>query len=191
MRFGELMSKIGVKPIILPSEVKVDLAEGKVFIKGKDGEVDLGLLPKEIKLSVEQDKIYLKIPDDSNRKVKALHGLYRSLISNAVAGVQKIWEKKLEIVGTGFGVKTQGEDLAFKIGYSHPVIFKKISGIKFSVDGNNKIIISGADKQLVGQTAYKIKKIKIPDVYKGKGIKYDGEILKIKPGKKAKTAETN
>src|SRR3989344_5586731 len=122
------------------------------------------------------------------KKVKALHGLYRTLISNAMQGVVTPWQKRLEIVGTGYNAKMQGEDLALKVGYSHPIVFKKVTGIKFQVDGNNIIIISGVDKQLVGQVAHQIKTNKKPDPYKGKGIRYEGERLKLKPGKKAKTA---
>ncbi len=102
--------------------------------------------------------------------------------------MEKPWQKRLEVVGTGYNVKLQGEDLVFKLGYSHPVVFKKVTGIKFQVEGNNKVIIEGVDKQLVGQIAYQIKMLKKPDVYKGKGIRYEGEKLRIKPGKKAKAA---
>jgi large subunit ribosomal protein L6 len=118
---------------------------------------------------------------------KSLHGLFRSLIANAVAGVETPWEKKLEVAGTGFNVKMQGEDLVFKVGYNHPVIFKKVEGVKYTVEGNTKVQVKSIDKQLVGEIAYKIKMIRKPDVYKGKGIKYEGEKLRIKPGKKAKT----
>lgn len=110
------------------------------------------------------------------------------MINNAIVGVEKPWQKRLEVVGTGFNVKVQGNDIVFKVGYSHPVVFKSVSGVTLQVEGNNKVIISGADKQLVGQVAFQIKCIRKPDVYKGKGIRYEGEVLRIKPGKKAKAA---
>ena len=100
----------------------------------------------------------------------------------------KPWEKKLEVVGTGFNVKQQGEDLVLKIGYSHPAVIKKVPNITLKAEGNTTIVVSGPDKQLVGQVAYLIKHIRKPDAYKGKGVRYQGEQLKLKPGKKAKTA---
>ncbi len=181
------MSKIGEKPIPLPQEIKVEVQGKKINIKGKEGEIKLDI-PNQLSVSIDKGQLMVKV-DKNDKTAKALHGLYRSLISNAIQGVQKAWEKKLEVTGTGFGVQLQEDDLVFKVGYSHPVVFKKKAGIKFAIEGSNKVTISGADKQLVGQIAYQIKKIKLPDVYKGKGIKYEGEHLRIKPGKKAKAAE--
>lgn len=181
------MSKIGEKPIILPDEVQVEVKEHSVLVKGKEGEIEI-FLSKHLSLERKDNELRIKRAKDE-KKQKSLHGLYRSLIANAVSGVQKPWEKRLELIGTGYTVKLQGEDLEFKLGFSHKIMFKKVLGIKFQVEGGSKIVVTGCDKQLVGQVAYKIKNLKKPDVYKGKGILFEGEKLRIKPGKKAKTAE--
>ncbi len=180
------MSKIGQKVIPVPASVQVEIAEPIVKVKSNAGELSF-TLPKTINITREGDM--LTVTRTSEKKdSKSLHGLYRSLIANAVNGLNKSWEKRLEVVGTGFNVKLQGEDLVFKVGYSHLVTFKKVEGIKYQVEGNNKVIIAGPDKQLVGQVAYQIRIIRKPDVYKGKGIRYEGEKIKLKAGKKAKTA---
>jgi large subunit ribosomal protein L6 len=183
---GNFMSKIGERPIILSSVVTLAIDGNKISIKGPQGEMFFDV-PKEITLVQEEKNLLIKRNNDE-KKVRSLHGLYRQLIGNAVIGVEKPWEKKLEVVGTGYTVKLQGEDLVFKIGYSHLVTFKKQPGIKYKVEGNNKVTVEGYDKQMVGQVAYQIKMIRKPDVYKGKGIRYLGEKLRIKPGKKAKAA---
>jgi len=180
------MSKIGEKPVVISAAVNLTIDDNKINIKGPLGEMSF-VVPKELTLIREGNNLILK-RKNNEKKVRSIHGLYRQLIGNAVSGVEKAWEKKLEVVGTGFTVKLQGEDLAFKVGYSHQVVFKKQPGIKYQVEGNNKVIVSGFDKQLVGQVAYQIRIIKKPDVYKGKGIRYLGEKLRIKPGKKAKAA---
>lgn len=178
------MSKIGQKIITTPSAVQVTINEKQVNVKGAKGEMSF-TLPRE--LSIEQNEGAFTVKrSNETKKVKALHGLYRNLIANAIQGVNTGWEKRLEIVGTGFNVKMQGADLLFKLGFSHPVIYKPVEGIQFQVDGNNKIIVKGFDKQLVGQVAHQIKMIRKPDVYKGKGIRYEGEYIKTKAGKKAK-----
>lgn len=180
------MSKIGNKTIDIPASVNVSVNERMVEVRGPEGALSIEV-PKTI--SVEKTDTSVTLSRQTEVKyVKALHGLYRQLISNAVEGVVKPWQKRLEIVGTGFNVKMQGEDLSLKVGYSHQVIFHKVEGVKYAVEGNNKIIVSGVDKQLVGQVAHKIKMVRKPDPYKGKGIRYEGEQLKLKPGKKAKTA---
>ncbi|MCX7880915.1 MAG: 50S ribosomal protein L6 [Patescibacteria group bacterium] len=182
------MSKIGEKPVVIKEGVSIIQDKEKILIKGKEGELMINL-PPDLVLENKDNLLFLKRKNNKS-KVKALHGLYRQLINNAVIGVNKRWEKRLEIVGTGYNVKLQGEDLVFKLGYSHPVIFKKREGIKFNVEGNNKVIVSGCDKQLVGEIAYQIKMLKKPDAYKGKGIRYEDEKLRIKPGKKAKATST-
>ena len=184
--FGNFMSKIGEKPVVLSSTVNVTIDDNKINIKGPQGEMFFDV-PKEISVVKEENNLIIK-RKNNEKKVRSLHGLYRQLISNAITGVEKPWEKKLEVVGTGYTVKLQGEDLVFKIGYSHLVTFKKQPGIKYAVEGNNKLTVLGFDKQMVGQIAYQIKMIRKPDVYKGKGIRYLGEKLRIKPGKKAKAA---
>lgn len=179
------MSKIGQKAIPVSGSVQLTIQDNAILVKGPKGEMKV-VFPGNISVVKENDTLIVK-RDGNSTKSKADHGLFRSLIANAVSGVENLWTKNLEVVGTGFNVKLQGQDLIFKIGYSHPVIFKKIEGITYQVDGNNKCIVSGIDKQLVGQTAFQIKLLRKPDVYKGKGIRYEGEVVRIKPGKKAKT----
>jgi len=180
------MSKIGEKPIILSSTVNLTVEENKINVKGPQGEMFFDV-PKELNIFRKDNHLIIE-RKNNDKKVRSIHGLYRQLLSNAITGVEKVWEKKLEVVGTGFTVKLQGEDLVFKIGYSHLVTYKKQPGIKYAIEGNNKVTVSGFDKQMVGQVAYQIKMIRKPDVYKGKGIRYLGEKLRIKPGKKAKAA---
>ncbi len=182
------MSKIGSKTIEVPSGVTVDVAKNKVTVKGSEGELIL-IIPNELEVTKKDNLISLKRLNET-KKTKSAHGLFRQLVANAITGVQKPWQKRLEIVGTGYNARLQGEDLVLRLGYSHPVVFKKVAGVRYQVEGNNKVVISGADKQLVGQVAYQIKTLKKPDPYKGKGIRYEGEKLKLKPGKKAKAAGT-
>lgn len=180
------MSKIGQKNISIPEGVDIIIDKKKIIIKGPLAELTINL-PESLEIIKEENNLIIKRAND-NKKTKSTHGLYRQLINNAVIGVCKLWEKKLKVVGTGYNVKLDKNDLVFKIGYSHPVIFKKVEGINFQVIGNNTVVVSGCDKQLVGEVAYQIKMLKKPDVYKGKGIQYEGEKLRVKPGKKAKTA---
>lgn len=180
------MSKIGEKPVPLPAGVQLSITGNTVVVKGSKGTMQV-IVPMELVIEKKDNVLNLRRQDE-RKSTKAMHGLFRSLIANAVAGVETPWTKRLEIVGTGFTAKLQGADLALKIGFSHTVIYKKVENIVFQVEGNNKIVISGVDKQLVGQVAYQIKILKKPDPYKGKGIRYDGEVIKLKPGKKAKTA---
>ncbi|MBI4004779.1 50S ribosomal protein L6 [Candidatus Roizmanbacteria bacterium] len=179
------MSKIGEKLIPVPDSVHVAIQGNTLRVTGKHGVLSISV-PVVLDIHREENSISVKRKTE-NKSTKSLHGLYRSLIANAVQGVEEPWKKKLEIVGTGYNVKLEGENLVFKVGYSHPVVFKRIAGTIYQVEGNNKVIVSGVDKQLVGQTAYQIKLIRKPDAYKGKGIRFEGERLRIKPGKKAKT----
>jgi large subunit ribosomal protein L6 len=180
-----MSSKVGDRLILIPATVTVEMAGQQVTVKGKEGSIKLEL-PRQLSLKRDGENLVIERRQE-NISASSLHGLFRTLIFNAVQGVEKPWEKRLEIVGTGFNVKLQGEDLVLKLGFSHQVVFKKPEAIKFAVQGNNKIIVMGVDKQLVGEVAYQIKKIRKPDVYKGKGIRYEGEKVRIKPGKKAKT----
>lgn len=185
MKFGK-MSKIGQKPVTLSAGVQLTLEDQIVKIKGSKGHMQV-VLPSEIKAEKTGDTLVLKRLDES-KVTKAKHGLMRSIIANGVTGVETPWSKRLEIVGTGYTAKLQGSDLNLKIGFSHLVVYKKVEGVTFQVEGNNKIVVSGVDKQLVGQVAYQIKILKKPDAYKGKGIRYEGEVIKLKPGKKAQKA---
>ncbi len=182
------MSKIGEKPIEIPKEVTILIDKNNLKVKGPLGEMSY-LLPECLEASLVNNQLIIKRQNDQ-KKTKSLHGLYRQLINNGVLGVVKMWEKRLKVVGTGYNVKLENGDLVFKVGYSHPVIFKKVPNVNFQVIGNNVVVVSSFDKQLVGEVAYQIKMIKKPDVYKGKGIQYEGEKLRIKPGKKAKAAGT-
>lgn len=179
------MSKIGQQPIPVPASVQISIDGNGVTVTGKLGNIAF-TVPNGLKVEKTGETLRVTRKDDT-KKLKSLHGLYRNLISNAVKGVEDPWQKRLEVVGTGYNVKLQGEDLVFKVGYSHNVVFKKVSGVSYQVEGNNKVVVSGVDRQFVGQIAYQIKIIKKPDAYKGKGIRYEGERLRIKPGKKAKT----
>jgi len=179
------MSKIGNKIIEIPEKTTVDLKEQEVLIKGANGELKI-VLPKSLEIIKENNLLKIKRKSD-DKKIKSLHGLYRQLIYNAILGVEKLWEKRLKLVGTGYQVKLENNNLIFKVGYSHPVVFKSKEGIILKVEGNDTVIVQGVDKQKVGEIAYQIKMIKKPDVYKGKGIRYQDEKLRIKPGKKAKT----
>jgi large subunit ribosomal protein L6 len=182
------MSKIGQKSLIVPATVTLAVSGNAVTVTGKLGALTV-TLPQGITLEKGQDNTYQVVRRSDSKELKSLHGTFRTLIDNAIVGVEKAWEKRLEVVGTGFNVKMQGKDLVFKVGYSHLVVYKETQGVTFAVEGNNIVIISGCDKQRVGEIAYKIKMLKKPDAYKGKGIKYQGEKLRIKPGKKAaKTA---
>lgn len=179
------MSKIGNNPVIIDKEVKVTLHEDAVHFQGQKGELKLAL-PKAIRLEIKDNQAVF-VNKQPTKKTKAMHGLVRMLFANAVYGVKNLWTKTLEIHGVGFRVKQEGQNLVFQIGYSHPVIFTVPQLLTATVKGN-KIIIAGVDKQQVGETAAAIKRIRKPDKYKGKGIRYEGEVIKLKPGKKAKTA---
>lgn len=180
------MSKIGNAPIKIEEGIQITVNSGAVEVSGKEGSLSI---PLPHGISIEKDDVEIKVRRSSDsKKVRSLHGLIRSLIKNAVTGVSRKWEKDLEVFGTGYRVKAQGEDLVFEVGYSHNVTFKKTEGVTFAVEGNNKLKILGIDKQKVGEVAYKIRSIKKPDAYKGKGIRYKGEVLRLKPGKKAKAA---
>jgi large subunit ribosomal protein L6 len=182
------MSKIGQKVLTVPATVTLTVEGNVVTVTGKLGVLTVAL-PQGITIEKGQDNTYSVIRRSDSKELKSLHGTFRTLIDNAIVGVEKAWQKRLEVVGTGFNVKMQGQDLVFKVGYSHLVPYKAVEGITFAVEGNNIVIISGRDKQQVGEIAYKVKMLKKPDAYKGKGIKYEGEKLRIKPGKKAaKTA---
>ncbi|CAN5121659.1 50S ribosomal protein L6 [soil metagenome] len=180
------MSKVGQKPVTIPSGVTVEVNNQIVTIKGAKGQL-VHKMPKELSAIIENNTLTLSRSTDSKHE-KTIHGLYRNMISNAIQGVSTGWNKRLEIVGTGFNVKMQGQSLTLKLGFSHPVIVKPVDGIQLTTEGNNIIIVSGYDKQLVGQIAHQIKTVRQPDAYKGKGVRYEGEQIRLKPGKKAKTA---
>lgn len=179
------MSRIGIIPVKLPEQVQVEIGKAKVSVKGPKGELSVPIPPR-IEIKKEEDKIIVSRRGESG-SAKALHGLTRSLVNNAVIGVTEGFKKTLEVKGVGYRVKIEGEKLVLTVGFSHQVDFPKPEGINFEVKGT-KVTVVGIDKQKVGETAAKIKKIKLPDAYKGKGIRYEGEQIKLKPGKTAKSA---
>lgn len=177
-----IMSKIGRQPISIPEGVTVKVDGGLVSVKGPKGELTREIA-REIKVEVKEKEVIVSVAKPTKRST-ALWGLSRMLIANMIEGVKNGFEKKLEIEGIGYKVALQGNNLVLNLGFSHPVEFKAIPGITFKVD-KNIIVISGIDKETVGQTAANIRKIRKPEPYKGKGIHYLGEVIKRKAGKKA------
>ncbi|OGC23248.1 50S ribosomal protein L6 [candidate division WOR-1 bacterium RIFOXYB2_FULL_42_35] len=180
------MGKIGKRILQIPQGVEVKVADGKVIVKGPKGTLEQKYLP-QIKVEVK-DKTVVTLILSGDPKANALQGLYNSLISSMIEGVTKGFEKKLEMVGVGYRVAKQGSGLQLQIGFSHPVDFAAPPGIVFDTEGTNKIIIKGMDKQLVGEMAAEIRMTRKPEPYKGKGIRYVGEIVRKKAGKAAKAA---
>ena len=178
------MSKIGKQPIKIPNNISVEIADRMVVVKGPKGKLRQKFNP-EIKIEVKDETIFLERKSET-KIAKSLHGLYRTLIFNMIQGVSQGFSKILELEGTGYRVSKEGRDLKILVGYSHPVKVNPPEGIEFQVEDNKVIKVIGIDKQLVGQTAANIRKIRKPEPYKGKGIRYQGERIKIKPGKAAK-----
>jgi large subunit ribosomal protein L6 len=175
------MSRIGRMPIVLPKGVKVSYDLSKVEVSGPKGQL-IHPLPQGISVSSEGEKIFVHRGDDE-RSSKALHGLARSLIANMVAGVTQGFEKRLEIVGIGFRADVQDKALKISLGFSHPILFPIPQGIKVVVEKQTLITIRGIDKEQVGMVAAKLRSIKPPEPYKGKGIRYLGERIRKKVGK--------
>ena len=178
------MSRIGEQSIQIPEKVSVKAQPGLVIVEGPLGKLEQ-FLPPEIKIEIKENKILVKRKKES-RSARAMHGTIRSLLANMVEGVTQGFSKTLEIHGTGYRVKMEADKLIITVGFSHPVIVKAPQGIKFEIKGEKEIKISGLDKQKVGNTTAQIRKIKKPEPYKGKGIRYQGEVVKLKPGKAAK-----
>lgn len=175
------MSRIGNKPIIIPAGVKVDIDGSKITVNGP--KATLGMeMHKDMKANIADGTLTVVRPSDEKNH-KALHGLTRSLINNMVVGVSDGFKKSLDIQGIGFKAVKEGKKIILTLGYSHLIEVEEPDGITLEVPAPNKIIVSGADKQLVGETAAKIRAFRVPDAYKGKGIKYDYEVLKLKEGK--------
>ena len=178
------MSRIGRLPIDIPAGVDVKVDGAAVTVKGPKGELALNVA-SPIEVKVEDNQVLVTRPDDE-RESRALHGLTRSLIANQIIGVTQGYSKGLEIVGTGYRVAQRGSSIEFALGFSHPVTVEPPAGITLTVEGNNKITVAGIDKQAVGETAANIRKIKKPEPYKGKGIRYAGEVVRRKAGKSGK-----
>ncbi|MFD2674494.1 50S ribosomal protein L6 [Gulosibacter bifidus] len=178
------MSRIGRLPIEIPAGVDIKVDGSEVVVKGSKGELSLEI-PSPIEVKVEDGTVTVSRPNDE-RESRSLHGLIRTLIFNNIIGVTKGYQKELEVVGTGYRVVAKGSNLEFALGFSHPVNVEAPAGITFAVEGQNKVTITGIDKQLVGETAAKIRKIRPPEPYKGKGIRYAGEHVRRKAGKAGK-----
>jgi large subunit ribosomal protein L6 len=179
------MSRIGRMPIAVPSGVTVNIKGNEVSVKGPKGELKRAISP-DIKLTLDGGKLVVERQSDEGTQ-RALHGLTRSLIANMVEGVTKGYERNLEIIGVGFRAEKEGDNVNLRVGFTHAITIKPRAGIKFDVDAKNVgIKITGIDKENVGQTAAEIRRIRPPDHYKGKGVRYAGETVKLKPGKAGK-----
>lgn len=175
------MSRIGKMPITLPANVDIRVDGQVVTVKGPNATLTQTIHP-DIQVNVEGKTITLTRPSDE-KKHRALHGLSRSLVNNMVVGVSQGFSKNLDINGVGFKAQKQGNKLVLNLGYSHTIEVVEPAGITLEVPAPNKVIVKGADKQMVGETAAKIRALRLPDPYKGKGVKYDFEVLKLKEGK--------
>lgn len=178
------MSRIGRKPVILPDSVKFEVKDGEVFVSGAKGSLKRNIL-EGISITVDGKVVTVKRASDDKR-IKSFHGLMRTLVSNMVEGVDKGFEKKLEIIGIGYRAELQGDNLIFYLGYSHPITFPLPKGITAQVEKQTLVTIRGIDKELVGEVAAKIRALRKPDAYKNKGVKYASEVLKKKAGKSGK-----
>lgn len=174
------MSRIGKRPVPIPKGVDVKLDRDILTVKGPKGELKQKIHPK-VKIDIGLDEVKVTV-DESTKSVRALHGLYRVLVNNMVTGVTKGFEKSLEIVGVGYRVELSGRTATFHLGYSHPIEFPLPDGVEAKVE-RTKITLSAIDKELLGQTAAKIRRLRPPEPYKGKGIRYENEMIKRKAGK--------
>jgi len=177
------MSRIGRSPIPLPKGVELDVRLGHVTVKGPKGTLEVDISPR-LTVAVENGEVLVQRPGDA-RSDRAQHGLARSLIANAVTGVNEGFSKNLEIQGVGYRCAMNGSTLELSLGFSHPVVVEPPDGITIVAPEPTKITVSGIDKQLVGQVAANIRALRSPDSYHGKGVRYQGEYVKLKPGKAA------
>jgi len=180
------MSRIGKQPIVIPTGVEVAVDGSRVSVKGPKGTLEQ-VFHADMRIVMDDGTLRVERPTDE-RLHRSLHGLTRTLLANMVEGVTNGYEKRLEIVGVGYRAALKGSDLELAVGFSHPVTFRPPDGIEFEVPAANRITIRGIDKQLVGEIAAEIRKIRKPEPYKGKGIRYEGEYVRKKAGKAAKGA---
>ncbi len=178
------MSRIGRRSIPVPAGVDVTIDGQTVKVKGPKGELSL-TVAQPIEVRIEDGSVLVTRPDDE-RASRSLHGLTRTLIANQILGVTQGYSKSLEIVGTGYRVAAKGNGVEFALGYSHPITVEPPAGITFAVEGNNRLTVSGIDKQAVGEVAANIRKLRKPEPYKGKGVRYAGEVVRRKSGKSGK-----
>ncbi len=179
------MSRIGRMPIPVPAGVEVDIAGRQVTVSGPKGTLSHSVAPPIDVSRAEDGTMQVTRPNDENRS-RALHGLSRTLLANMVEGVTQGYTKALEIVGVGYRVQARGSDLEFALGFSHPVVIRAPEGIEFAVQAPTRFTVSGIDKQKVGETAANLRKLRRPDPYKGKGVRYQGEVVRRKVGKAGK-----
>ena len=179
------MSRIGRLPITIPSGVDVSIAGSEVTVKGPKGTLT-HMVVEPIAVERNDDGSLVVVRPDDERDSRARHGLTRTLIANMITGVTDGYEKGLEIVGTGYRVAAKGSDLEFALGYSHPIVFPAPQGITFAVESPTKLKVVGIDKQQVGEVAANIRKLRKPEPYKGKGVRYEGEVVRRKAGKAGK-----
>ena len=179
------MSRIGRLPVPVPAGVEVTIDGRAVTVRGPKGTLTHSVAEPIVVQQAEDGAIAVQRPDDERRS-RSLHGLTRTLIANMVQGVTAGYEKRLEIVGTGYRVQARGTDLEFALGYSHPITVKAPEGITFTTDGPTRLAVQGIDKQQVGEVAANIRKLRRPDPYKGKGVRYAGEQIRRKVGKAGK-----
>lgn len=182
------MSRIGKLPVIIPAGVAVSLGDALIRVKGPKGELQQQFLSGVVDVKLEEDRVLVERKGDA-KPHRAAHGLTRTLIANMVHGVSKGFRKSLEIQGVGYRAAKSGEKLNLTLGYSHPVVFDAPGGITLSVEGTTKIHVDGIDKQHVGQVAAKIRGLRPPEPYKGKGIRYEGEVIRKKLGKAGKAGK--
>ncbi len=178
------MSRIGRLPISIPTGVNVTVDGSVVAVSGPKGELTLAVA-SPITVVVEEGQVLVTRPDDE-RASRSLHGLTRTLIANQIIGVTEGYKKGLEVVGTGYRVAAKGESVEFALGFSHPITVTPPAGISLTVEGNTKLTVSGIDKQAVGEVAANIRKLRKPEPYKGKGVRYAGEVVRRKAGKSGK-----
>ena len=177
------MSRIGRKPIEVPAGVIVSIDPGRVTVSGPKGELRQQV-PQRMQIAQEDGRVTVTRPTERGED-RALHGLTRTLVANMVEGVTNGFEKRLEIQGVGYRAALRGTDLELSVGYSHPVVIKPRTGITFEVPAPTQVVVKGTDKQVVGQTAAEVRAVRPPEPYKGKGIRYEGEYVRRKVGKRA------
>ncbi|MBW4610364.1 MAG: 50S ribosomal protein L6 [Hassallia sp. WJT32-NPBG1] len=181
------MSRIGKRPITVPAKVQITIDGTKVVVKGPKGELSRDL-PPNVTVSQEGEILQVNRRDES-RTSRQLHGLCRTLVANMVEGVSTGFQRRLEIQGVGYRAQVQGRNLILNMGYSHQVQIDPPDGIQFAVEGTTNVIVSGYDKEIVGNTAAKIREVRRPEPYKGKGIRYAGEVVRRKAGKTGKSGK--
>ncbi len=182
------MSRIGKLPVAVPAGVEVKLEAGEVFVSGPKGQLRQRILADVVEVSMSDGNVLVARKGDA-KVHRSAHGLTRTLIANMVEGVSKGFRKSLEISGVGYRVAKSGERLNLSLGFSHPVAFEAPKGVSLTIEGQNKIHVDGIDKQAVGQVAAEIRRLRKPEPYKGKGIRYEGERIRKKLGKAGKAAK--